>query len=86
MPTRDNPMANYLMGDDPSYNVQAPWYPSMKQEVQQQWKDIHPFERKRDAERNFIESRFTTSAESTRFLNAQYEELKGILAGLGLAR
>ena len=30
--------------------------------------------------------RASTSAESTRFLNAQYEELKGILAGLGLAR
>ena len=60
MPTRDNPMANYLLGDDPSYNVQAPWYPSMKQEVRQQWKDIHPFERKRDAERNF----YTTAAST----------------------
>ena len=60
MPTHDNPMANYLLGDDPSYNQQAPWYPSMKKEVQQEWKDIHPFERKRDAERNF----YTTASSS----------------------
>jgi hypothetical protein len=60
MPTRDNPMANYLLGDDPSFNQQAPWYPSMKQEVQQEWASIHPFERKRDAERNF----YTTAAST----------------------
>ena len=60
MPTRDNPMANYLLGDDPSYNAQAPWYPSMKKEVQQQWNSIHPFERKRDAERNFDTTAATT--------------------------
>ena len=60
MPTRDNPMANYLLGDDPSYAQQAPWYPSMKEEVQNEWKSIHPFERKRDAERNF----YTTAASS----------------------
>lgn len=60
MPTRDNPMANYLLGDDPSANLQAPWYPTMKQEVQQEWASIHPFERKRDAERNF----YTTAAST----------------------
>jgi hypothetical protein len=60
MPTRDNPMANYLLGDDPSYAQQAPWYPSMKEEVQNEWKAIHPFERKRDAERNF----YTTAAST----------------------
>jgi hypothetical protein len=60
MPTRDNPMANYLLGDDPTYNQQAPWYPTMKKEVQQQWESIHPFERKRDAERNF----YTTASSS----------------------
>lgn len=60
MPTHDNPMANFLLGDDPSFNQQAPWYPSMKKEVQQEWATIHPFERKRDAERNF----YTTAASS----------------------
>jgi hypothetical protein len=60
MPTRDNPMANFLLGDDPSFNQQAPWYPSMKKEVQQEWVSIHPFERKRDAERNF----YTTAAST----------------------
>ena len=60
MPTRDNPMANYLLGDDPSFNQQAPWYPTMKQEVRQEWESIHPFERKRDAERNF----YTTAAST----------------------
>ena len=60
MPTHDNPMANFLLGDDPSFNQQAPWYPSMKKEVQQEWASIHPFERKRDAERNF----YTTAASS----------------------
>jgi hypothetical protein len=60
MPTRDNPMANYLLGDDPSFNKQAPWYPTMKQEVQNEWESIHPFERKRDAERNF----YTTAAST----------------------
>jgi hypothetical protein len=60
MPTHDNPMANFLLGDDPSFNQQAPWYPSMKKEVQQEWESIHPFERKRDAERNF----YTTAASS----------------------
>ena len=60
MPTRDNPMANYLLGDDPTYNQQAPWYPSMKKEVQQEWNSIHPFERKRDAERNF----YTTASSA----------------------
>jgi hypothetical protein len=59
-PTKDNPMANYLLGDDPSYAQQAPWYPSMKEEVQNEWKAIHPFERKRDAERPF----YTTAASS----------------------
>jgi len=60
MPTRDNPMANYLLGDDPTYAHQAPWYPTMKSEVQNEWKSIHPFERKRDAERNF----YTTAAST----------------------
>ena len=60
MPTRDNPMANYLLGDDPTYAQQAPWYPTMKSEVQNEWNAIHPFERKRDAERNF----YTTAAST----------------------
>lgn len=73
MPTRDNPMANYLLGDDPSYNVQAPWYPSMKQEVQQEWNAIHPFERKRDAERNFYTTAVSTwPNDQAAFTNAAF--------------
>jgi len=60
MPSLDNPMANYLMGDDPTYAQQAPWYPTMKKEVSQAWETIHPFEKKRDAERNF----YTTASSA----------------------
>lgn len=73
MPTRDNPMANYLLGDDPTFNVQAPWYPSMKQEVQQEWNAIHPFERKRDAERNFYTTAVSTwPNDQAAFTNAAF--------------
>ena len=59
MPTIANPMANMLIGDDPE-RPSAAWYPSVKTEVENQWKTIHPFERVRDAERNFY-----TTASST---------------------
>lgn len=73
MPTRDNPMANYLLGDDPSYAQQAPWYPSMKEEVQNEWKSIHPFERKRDAERPFYTTAVTSwPNDQAAFTNAAF--------------
>lgn len=55
LPTFDNPMANVLLSDyvDKPDRPSAAWYPSMRTEVQQQWSVIHPFERQRDAERNF---------------------------------
>lgn len=59
MPTLDNPMANPLIGDDP-VRPSAAWYPSVKTEVENEWSRIHPFERVRDAERNFY-----TTASST---------------------
>lgn len=59
MPTRDNPMANHLLGE-PDDKPSAPWYPTMRTEVENEWKKIHPFERIRDTERNFY-----TTASST---------------------
>lgn len=62
MPTLDNPMGNVLMSeytenpDRPS----AAWYPSVRGEVQAAWSTIHPFERQRDAERNFYTVAATT--------------------------
>jgi hypothetical protein len=52
MPTLDNPMANRLMYDEPD-RPGAAWYPSVRKEVADQWKVIHPFEKVSDAERNF---------------------------------
>lgn len=62
MPTLDNPMGNVLMSeytenpDRPS----AAWYPSVREDVQAAWSTIHPFERQRDAERNFYTVAATT--------------------------
>jgi hypothetical protein len=55
MPTADNSMGNVLLSDyvDNPDRPAAPWYPSMRTQVQQTWSQIHPFERQRDAERNF---------------------------------
>jgi hypothetical protein len=55
MPTLDNPMGNVLYTDytDRPDRPAAAWYPSVKEEVSQAWDFIHPFEKKRDAERNF---------------------------------
>jgi hypothetical protein len=62
MPTLDNPMGNVLMTDyiDQPDRPAAAWYPSVRQEVQNVWSQIHPFERKRDAERNFYTVPSTT--------------------------
>jgi hypothetical protein len=62
LPTIDNPMANVLLTDyeDNPDRPSAAWYPSVRGEVQTVWGTIHPFERLRDAERNFY-----TTASST---------------------
>lgn len=62
MPSLDNPMGNVLMTDyvDQPDRPAAAWYPSVRTEVQQQWSQIHPFERRRDAERNFYTMPNTT--------------------------
>ena len=55
LPTIDNPMGNVLLTDyvDNPDRAAAAWYPNMRKEVQIAWSQIHPFERQRDAERNF---------------------------------
>jgi hypothetical protein len=62
MPTMDNSMANVLMTDyvDRPDRPSAAWYPSVRQEVANEWDFIHPLERKRDAERNFYTMPATT--------------------------
>ncbi|BAT22311.1 hypothetical protein [Yellowstone lake phycodnavirus 2] len=62
MPSLDNPMGNVLMTDyvDQPDRPSAAWYPSVRTEVQNEWSKIHPFERKRDAERNFYTMPVTT--------------------------
>ena len=55
LPTLNNSMGNVLLSDyvDNPDRPAAAWYPSMRAEVQTTWSQIHPFERQRDAERNF---------------------------------
>ena len=55
-------MGNVLLSDyvDNPDRPAAAWYPSMRQEVQVEWSKIHPFERQRDAERNFYTMPSTT--------------------------
>lgn len=55
LPTLNNSMGNVLLSDyvDNPDRPAAAWYPSMRAEVQNTWSQIHPFERQRDAERNF---------------------------------
>jgi hypothetical protein len=54
-PTADNPMGNVLLTDymDDPNRPAAAWYPSVRDKVQRIFSKIHPFERQRDAERNF---------------------------------
>lgn len=75
MPTLDNPMANVLLSDyvDNPERPSAAWYPSVRTEVQQQWSKIHPFERLRDAERNFYSVPVTTIPnDQTGFAEARF--------------
>jgi hypothetical protein len=75
LPTQDNPMGNVLLSeyvDDPD-RPSAAWYPSVRTEVQQQWSKIHPFERIRDAERNFYTMPVTTiPGDQTAFAEASF--------------
>lgn len=75
MPTLDNPMGNVLMTDyaDQPDRPSAAWYPSVRTEVQTEWSQIHPFERKRDAERNFYTVASTTIPnDQTAFAQASF--------------
>jgi hypothetical protein len=75
MPTLDNPMGNVLMTDyaDQPDRPSAAWYPSVRTEVQNEWSKIHPFERKRDAERNFYTMPVTTIPnDQTAFAQASF--------------
>jgi hypothetical protein len=75
MPSRDNPMGNLLMGEystNPDRDPAA-WYPSVREEVQKEWDGIHPFERVRDAERNFYTTASTTIPnDQAAFAQASY--------------
>jgi len=75
LPTFDNPMGNVLMTDytDRPDRPAAAWYPSVRQEVAEQFAFIHPFERKRDAERPFYTMPNTTIPnDQTAFAQAAY--------------
>lgn len=75
MPTLDNSMGNVLLSDyvDNPDRPAAAWYPSMRTQVQQTWSQIHPFERQRDAERNFYPMPSTTIPnDQTGFAQAAY--------------
>lgn len=75
MPSRENPMGNILMGEYSSQPDRAPaaWYPSVREEVKKEWDDIHPFERVRDAERNFYTVASTTIPnDQAAFAQASY--------------
>jgi len=75
LPTLDNPMGNVLMTDyaDKPDRPAAAWYPSMRSQVQDTWSRIHPFERQRDAERNFYTMPSTTIPnDQTGFAQAAY--------------
>jgi hypothetical protein len=75
LPTFDNPMGNVLLTDYVDYpdRPSAAWYPSVRAEVQQQWAQIHPFERVRDAERNFYTAPVSTIPnDQTAFAEASF--------------
>lgn len=75
LPTVENSMGNVLMTDyvDNPDRPSAAWYPSMRTQVQQAWSQIHPFERQRDAERNFYTMPSSTIPnDQTGFAQAAY--------------
>lgn len=75
MPTEDNIMGNVLMTDYVDYpdRPSAAWYPSVRQEVKNLWSQLHPFERVRDAERNFYTMPVSTiPSDQNAFAQAAY--------------
>jgi len=62
MPTLDNPMGNVLMTDyvDRPDRPPAAWSASVQAETDKLWDFIHPFEKKREAQRNFYTPAVTT--------------------------
>jgi len=75
LPTLENSMGNVLMSDYVDYpdRPAAAWYPSVRTQVQQAWSQIHPFERQRDAERNFYTMPASTIPnDQTGFAQAAY--------------
>jgi hypothetical protein len=75
LPSVENSMGNVLMTDyvDNPDRPAAAWYPSVRTQVQQAWSQIHPFERQRDAERNFYTMPASTIPnDQTGFAQAAY--------------
>ena len=75
LPTVENSMGNVLLTDYVDYpdRPAVAWYPSMRTQVQQAWSEIHPFERQRDAERNFYTMPSSTIPnDQTGFAQAAY--------------
>jgi hypothetical protein len=75
LPTTENSMGNVLLSDyvDNPDRPAAAWYPSVRNQVQQVWSQIHPFERQRDAERNFYTMPSSTIPnDQTGFAQAAY--------------
>lgn len=75
LPTTENSMANVLLSDyvDNPDRPAAAWYPSVRSKVQEAWSQIHPFERQRDAERNFYTMPSSTIPnDQTGFAQAAY--------------
>ena len=75
LPSVENSMGNVLMSDyvDNPDRPAAAWYPSVRTQVQQAWSQIHPFERQRDAERNFYTMPASTIPnDQTGFAQAAY--------------
>jgi hypothetical protein len=62
MPTIDNPMGNVLMTDyvDNPDRPPAAWSASVKPQTDVVWDFIHPFENKKEAQRNFYTPASTT--------------------------
>jgi hypothetical protein len=75
LPSVENSMGNVLLTDyvDNPDRPAAAWYPSVRTQVQQAWSQIHPFERQRDAERNFYTMPASTIPnDQTGFAQAAY--------------
>jgi hypothetical protein len=75
LPSVENSMGNVLLSDyvDNPDRPAAAWYPSVRTQVQQAWSQIHPFERQRDAERNFYTMPASTIPnDQTGFAQAAY--------------